>query len=69
MKIAELMDGKKIRKGMKLDVRVPTRLVDKLGAKARGELVSVKREGKVAEVRVNIGGKTHAFRAQDLSPA
>lgn len=69
MKIAELMDGKKIKKGMKLDVRVPTRLVDKLGTKARGELVSVKTEGKVSNVRVNIGGKIHAFRAQDLSPA
>lgn len=69
MKIADLMDGKKIKKGMKLAVRVPAKLTDKLGAKARGELVSVKTEGRSAQVRVNIAGKMHTFRPQDLSPA
>lgn len=70
MKISELMNGGRAKKGMKLDIRVPTKLADKIpGANARGELVSVKREGKSVKVRVTVSGKAHTFRPQDLSPA
>jgi len=70
MKISELMDGGKAKKGMKLGIRVPAKLVDKVGSNAaKGELVSVKREGKSVQVKVNVAGKTHTFRPQDLNPA
>lgn len=70
MKISDLMDGGKVKKGMKLGVRVPTKLVEKVGTnEATGELVSVKREGRSVQVKVSIGGKAHTFRPQDLSPA
>jgi hypothetical protein len=73
MKVSDLFhDGAtKAKKGMKLDIRVPAKLVEKIGsAKAKGELVSVVRDGenkKSVKVRVSVAGKVHAFRPQDLS--
>jgi len=70
MKMSELMEGGKVRKGMSLDVRVPANLKKKVGKDAvNGELVSVRRAGKAVQVKVKVGEKSFTFRPQDLTPA
>lgn len=65
MKIAELLSSKKKR--VRVDVRVPAKLRDKLGATAKGTVQRIVPKGSITWVEVKIGRKTYNFRPQDLS--
>lgn len=72
MKISELADNGRMTKGTKLTVRVPSRLQEKLGAKAKGEFVGLKPKevgNRVQLVYVKVDGKRLVFRPQDLELA
>ena len=70
MKISDLAANGKMSKGMKLGVRVPARLQEKLGVSVIGEFVGLKPKEKgnrVQLVYVMVGGKRMVFRPQDLT--
>lgn len=70
MKISELFKGGKIQKGLKLKVRVPSRLQEKLGPMKTGELVGLASQvpgTKCQLVTVKIDSKKYTLRPQDLS--
>jgi len=69
MKIAELLRSTSKRKRTRVDVRVPTKLQEKLGATARGTVQRIMPKGSITWVEVKIGRKTYRFRPQDLSLA
>lgn len=73
MKISDLFkDNKVLPKGTALDIRVPSRLQEKLGATTKGEFAGLapKEEGKrIQLVFVKINGKKHTLRPQDLALA
>jgi hypothetical protein len=72
MKISDLADNGKMARGMRLSVRVPSRLQEKLGVTTTGEFVGLKPKEKgnrVQLVYVSVGGKRMIFRPQDLSHA
>jgi hypothetical protein len=72
MKISDLATNGQIAKGLKLTVRVPSRLQEKLGVSTTGEFVGLKPKEKGSRVQlvyVKVGGKRIPFRPQDLERA
>lgn len=72
MKISDLAENGKMKKGTKLVVRVPSRLQEKLGVQVTGEFVGLKpkeKDSRVQLVFVRVNGKRQTFRPQDLSLA
>ena len=72
MKISDLATDGRIAKGLKLNIRVPARLQEKLGVTTTGEFVGLKpkEQGhRVQLVYVKVNGKRMSFRPQDLERA
>ncbi len=71
MKIGELTESVRETKGkLKLRVRVPARLQEKLGTKVQGTYAGLcpkERGNRVQLVYVTVNGKRMTFRPQDLT--
>ena len=66
MKIADLMKKKRLR----VLVRVPAKLQDKLGTEVKGTVEGLKKQGNITWVNVKVARKgTFQFRPQDLEAA
>lgn len=69
MRIADLVTKKK----QKVDIRVPTRLHDKYGTEAKGEVMELVRKGGVTMVKTKIKHRSakkrgvEVLRPQDLT--
>jgi len=72
MRIGELAENGRLRKDLKLRVRVPSRLQEKLGVHVRGMYAGLKPKDKGTRVQlvfVIVDGERMTFRPQDLELA
>jgi hypothetical protein len=55
--------------GETVHISVPAKFQARLGQKAKGQVLGIRRRGRVLKVDVRVKGRTYEFRPQDLSAA